>query len=169
MTGLTELWMSQNEIKKVPRELCENCTSLVSLRLNDNQIVQLPLQIGNLTLLEEIRLHGNRITILPLEMGLLQKVEPVFLLLLPGAPIVYSSVGPRPHNTQMQDPKFLTLQFRTQIQVESMSLDEDDMVSPTPEICQRGSRITLAYLNAIYTARTSSVVDVRNLGDSSRV
>jgi hypothetical protein len=42
-------------------------------------------------------------------------------------------------------------------------------VSPTPEICQRGSRITLAYLNAIYTARTSSVVDVRNLGDSSRV
>ena len=105
MTGLTELWMSQNEIKKVPRELCEKCTSLVSLRLNDNHIVQLPLQIGNLTLLEEIRLHGNRITILPLEMGLLQKVEPAFLLFLPDTHFGLSPVEPRPHNAQSRDPK----------------------------------------------------------------
>lgn len=124
LDSLTELWLSKNKLRKLPREVCEALTNLKSLRVNENRLAVLPMQIGRMSGLTDLRIHDNSITILPLEMGDLQNLNTVVL-------------------------------------------DVADMVSPYPEICERGARVIVAYLLAIRRARETKCVDLRALGLST--
>ena len=45
MVPLTDLWLSRNQIAKVPRQLFERLTNLTVLRLDENKISVIPLQV----------------------------------------------------------------------------------------------------------------------------
>ncbi len=51
--------------------------------------------------------------------------------------------------------------------LQTISLDVADMVSPYPEICERGAKVIVAYLLAIRKARETRCVDLRALGLST--
>jgi internalin A len=69
--GLQELWLDNNQLTQLPPEI-GHLTSLRVLRLENNRLTRLPPEVGQLTSLRQLRLDGNRLTVLPPEIGQLK-------------------------------------------------------------------------------------------------
>ena len=63
---LTELWLHENNLTELPKEI-GNLTNLTKIWLHENNLTELPKEIGNLTNLTELWLHKNNLTELPKE------------------------------------------------------------------------------------------------------
>ena len=72
---LTDLSMCTNELKELPEMGFAGLESLVSLKLDDNQIEELPMAIGKLKNLEELFLSQNYLENLPPSLGLCRKLH----------------------------------------------------------------------------------------------
>ena len=70
---IKELYLHNNQLTELPREI-GNLTQLTCLYLYDNQLTQLPREIGNLTQLTELDLFDNELTQLPREIGQLTQL-----------------------------------------------------------------------------------------------
>jgi len=75
---LKTLNLNDNELTELPKEI-GNLTNLETLNLNDNELTELPKEIGNLTNLENLELTRNELTELPKEIGNLTKLMRLFL------------------------------------------------------------------------------------------
>ena len=72
---LTDLSLCTNELKELPEMGFGGLESLVTLKLDDNQIEELPLAIGKLKNLEELFLSQNYLEHLPPSIGLCRKLH----------------------------------------------------------------------------------------------
>ncbi|KAJ8359867.1 hypothetical protein SKAU_G00163920 [Synaphobranchus kaupii] len=69
ISAIKHLYLEGNEISILPGSLFSSLPNLVWLDLRNNQITQLPLEIGQHRVLKTLLLEGNPITELPLELG----------------------------------------------------------------------------------------------------
>jgi erbb2-interacting protein len=74
-TLLTDLSLCTNELKELPEMGFAGLESLVTLKLDDNQIEELPMAIGKLKNLEELFLSQNYLENLPPSIGLCRKLH----------------------------------------------------------------------------------------------
>ena len=72
---LTDLSLCTNELKELPEMGFAGLESLVTLKLDDNQIEELPMSIGKLKNLEELFLSQNYLEHLPPSIGLCRKLH----------------------------------------------------------------------------------------------
>ena len=75
---ISELYLSNNQIIELPREIGK-LTLLLKLDLKYNNITQLPQEIGKLVLLRELHLNNNRIIQIPQEIGKLTLLRELHL------------------------------------------------------------------------------------------
>jgi Leucine-rich repeat (LRR) protein len=50
-------------------QTCESAILFVQLVLRENDLVELPKEVGDLSRLRELHIQGNRLTVLPPEIG----------------------------------------------------------------------------------------------------
>jgi len=70
--------LNNNQLTQLPNEI-GNLVSLEGLYLYSNQLTQLPAEIGNLVSLERLNLHNNELTQLPTEIGNLVALKWLYL------------------------------------------------------------------------------------------
>jgi len=68
ITSLTSLNIENNQLTELPKEI-GNLTRLTSLNIKNNQLTELPKEIGNLTSLIWFGIENNQLTELPKEIG----------------------------------------------------------------------------------------------------
>jgi Leucine-rich repeat (LRR) protein len=73
LQNLKRFYMSCNNIKKIPVELCN--LNLQELSLSKNKLTSIPSEIGNLKNLEHLWLYSNPFTYLPSEIGNLTNLK----------------------------------------------------------------------------------------------
>jgi len=73
-----ELYLSNNKIKKIPKEI-SNLTNLQKLYLYNNQIEEIPNEISNLTNLRILSLFNNKINEIPKEITNLTNLQELYL------------------------------------------------------------------------------------------
>ena len=71
--NLTALSFNENQLIELPPEIGQ-LTNLIELNLNKNQLIALPPEIGQLTKLLRLDSYGNQLTKLPAEIGQLTKL-----------------------------------------------------------------------------------------------
>ncbi len=74
LRDLQQLWLHNNQLTQLPSEL-GNLTNLQQLALHNNQLTQLPSELGNLSNLRQLRLNNNRLTLVPEELGNLTNLQ----------------------------------------------------------------------------------------------
>ena len=72
--GDTTLRLYNNQLTELPAEIGK-LTNLTELYLYNNQLTELPAEIGKLTNLTELYLHANQLTELPAEIGKLTNLK----------------------------------------------------------------------------------------------
>ena len=75
---IKELYLHNNELTQLPREIGQ-LTQLTHLYLSYNQLTELPREIGNLTQLTNLDLSNNKLTQLPNEIGNLTQLTQLYL------------------------------------------------------------------------------------------
>ncbi|VDP91487.1 unnamed protein product [Echinostoma caproni] len=73
LPNLSELWMDDNQLKSVPKEL-GNMKRLQQLDLSENLIDALPEEVAGLTSLSDLNLSQNSLNCLPTGFGELKKL-----------------------------------------------------------------------------------------------
>ncbi|NET39396.1 MAG: TIR domain-containing protein, partial [Cyanothece sp. SIO1E1] len=75
---LTVLFLSQNQLTEVPKELGQ-LSKLTVLSLSQNQLTEVPKELGQLSKLTELYLSQNQLTEVPKELGQLSKLTGLYL------------------------------------------------------------------------------------------
>ena len=74
LTSLLELRLEDNQLTSLPEEI-GHLTNLTKLHLGQNEMTALPGEIRRLTKLTELTLHANQLTALPAEIGQLRRLR----------------------------------------------------------------------------------------------
>ena len=72
--NLRELELKNNQLTEIPKEL-GNLTELETLILNGNKLTEIPKELGNLTNLKYLYLYNNKLTEIPKELGNLTNLQ----------------------------------------------------------------------------------------------
>ena len=75
---IKKLNLSNNNLTQLPVEI-GHLTQLTELNLSINKLIQLPVEIGQLTQLTTLNLHCNKLTHLPVEIGQLTQLTTLYL------------------------------------------------------------------------------------------
>src|SRR5207248_145705 len=74
LSNLQHLDLYENQLIQIPSELGQ-LTSLQNLDLSSNQLTQIPSELGQLTNLQNLHLHKNQLTQIPPELGQLTNLQ----------------------------------------------------------------------------------------------
>lgn len=147
VTTLRKLNLAANRIKEINLRLCE-MTLLTELMLSKNLISKVPRELfESLTNLTCLRLDENKISVIPLQVRHMSNLVEFSL-----------------HKNMIT---ILPLEMGNLLQLQMLTLDVEDMVSPYPEVCDRGPKVITTYLRAVGAAQHSRAVDLRGLGLTS--
>ena len=78
LSNLQTLYLSNNQLKILPKEI-GTLSNLQNLFLRDNQLKEIPKEIGKLSNLEVLNLGSNQLEILPKEIGKLSNLQRLYL------------------------------------------------------------------------------------------
>jgi Leucine-rich repeat (LRR) protein len=129
LKNLQKLYLYYNDLISLPPEIGQ-LTNLQWLTLYDNALVELPPEIGQLTNLQVLNLARNELIILPSEIGQLSNLQQLNL-----------------YNNQLRYlPTEMGILNNLTCADCLLTVEENPLISPPPEVIEQGTAAVLAYL-----------------------
>ena len=136
------LWLNENELEELPADI-GHFQLLTQLRIFKNRLRQLPPQIGDLAALQILWLQDNFLTTLPPE---IEKLSNLTLLSLKGNPLTV-----------------LPVELSRLKKVRDLEMTTDNVTFPPPAISRSGTKRVLEFLRRADRAWKTDIMDISNM------
>ena len=165
-TSITALNLDENNITELPDEIGQFKLLSELFSICDNQLLSLPASVGNLVLLQRLRLSGNKLTNLPDTVSALTNLELLTVdhNRLTDIPRAYSTLTRLTELTFTDnDVRKIHPEMGLISSITSLGLQDNPLVVPSNEICARSTAEVVDFLGRIKISQLTGCLDLAAL------